>query len=77
MIILARWDDKSAKCPFFEASESNCIVCEGIITATKTQLRFANAKTKKVYRTLYCDDIEGYHSCRISKMLMGKYEARK
>ena len=71
----ARWEDKSAKCPFFERSDGKCIVCEGVVSSAKTQIHFATSNRKKTYKTLYCDDIRGYHDCRISKMLMGKYES--
>lgn len=74
---MARWDDKSAKCPFFEESEAKYIVCEGVDSATKTHLQFTSSSNKKAYKTTYCDDIGGCRSCRISRMLMEKYETRK
>lgn len=73
---MARWDDKSAKCPFYSTNDECAIICEGISNNTKIVLRFTKEKTKAAYKDTYCDAVKCYSDCRIAKMLMGKYDAK-
>ena len=71
---MARWDDKTAKCPFFKTNEGKNIVCEGLSKDTKTMVCFNQARLKAEYKDKHCDSIKHYPDCAIAKMLMGKYE---
>lgn len=69
---------KFVQCPFYENDERGCIRCEGVVDDTRLKLSFQNRDgsldqdRKLDYLHTYC--IHNYQSCRIHKMLMGKYE---
>ena len=73
---MARWDDKSAKCPFFKTNESRTIICEGVADGTRLCLAFKKGDDKAEYKDRYCDQIANYTNCRVAKMLTEKYDTQ-
>lgn len=62
------------ECPFFKKAEALWIKCEGVDDRTRLSLMFFTKKEKADYMDGFCKDINRYCNCRISKMLMSKYE---
>jgi hypothetical protein len=68
------WDDKFVKCPYYHKSESNKIVCDGLMTRTSLHIVFVNTEDKKNYLRSLCCSIRGYHDCPINKILEESYQ---
>ena len=66
------FDDVDAKCPFFKASGTRKVSCEGITDDCIINLMFISEPKRNLHRKLFCD--AKYQNCEIHKMLMEKYE---
>jgi len=69
---MTTYDDVHALCPFFQSSDKNRIICEGIVKGSRTALEFTKQGERSRHRTLYCDC--RYQQCEVYKALMKKYE---
>lgn len=72
---MSLYTSSSAVCPFYkeELEDRRVIVCEGVTKNSLLQLAFQTRQSADKYKKnhCYCD---GYKTCRICKMLYGKYE---
>lgn len=66
------YNEKLIQCPFYEASATQSISCEGVTDECITRLIFTSPKEMQLHRMVYCE--RGYQECRIYKMLEKKYE---
>lgn len=66
------FDDVNAVCPFFKASDTRKVACEGITDDCTTILSFNSQNKRNQHRELFCD--RQYQNCEVYKMLKEKYE---
>ena len=69
---MSRYDDVSAKCPFYQRNSERKIVCEGIIEGSVTVQEFDKRSDKEAHRNKYCDN--QYSRCKIYDILQKKYK---
>lgn len=69
---LSRYDDVSAKCPFYQRSSEKNIVCEGIIENSVSVQEFNKKSDREAYRNRYCNN--QYSKCRLYDILEKKYK---
>lgn len=67
-----RYNEKLINCPFYEASATQSISCEGITDECTIRLIFDSPREMNLHRMVCCEN--GYGKCRIYKMLEKKYE---
>lgn len=60
------------KCPFFEATATQSISCEGITDDCIIKLLFVSAEKRDWHRKMFCNT--NYKYCEIYNMLIKKYE---
>lgn len=67
------FDEKYAKCPFFQKSMKRAVTCEGLVNKTTMTVAFEHIETKRLFfRETCCEDFE---HCPVYKSLMReKYE---
>jgi hypothetical protein len=66
-----RFESKNALCPFYCCEDPQRIMCEGVEDKTGLHVTFPTPLGKKDYTAKYCAN--RFESCRIYKMLEGKY----
>jgi hypothetical protein len=59
-------------CPFYKATATQSISCEGITDDCITKLLFTSPEKRDLHRKIYCDN--QYKKCEIYNMLVKKYE---
>ena len=59
-------------CPFYKATATQSISCEGITEDCIIKLLFASPEKRDLHRKIFCDN--NYKNCEIYRMLEKKYE---
>lgn len=67
-----RYNENLINCPFYEASATQSISCEGITDECTTRLIFTSPKEMSLHRMVHCEN--KYHACRMYRLLEKKYE---
>jgi hypothetical protein len=75
MSIEKTWQDKFVKCPYYQGTDKNKIVCEGFVEHTRLAFIFTNDSDRRHYLEGICSGIKGCTVCPINKMLTNIYEA--
>ena len=60
-----RYVCKSSICPFYKATEPQCIFCDGD-EFSSLRISFPDSKSRKAYMDTYCD--KDYESCQVFKI---------
>ena len=66
------YNEPLAQCPFFIASSTKGITCEGITDDCKLKLVFIDKDKLSMQRGIFCD--ARYQNCEVYQMLVKKYE---
>ena len=66
------WDDYYAKCPFFQRSGNQKIICSGVFDGTKISWEFDRKDDKKTQMRVFC--CGKYKNCEVYRMLESIYE---
>lgn len=61
-----RWSSNKAICPFYKATEPQCIFCSGM-DFSNLRISFRDKLLRKSYSESFCES--GYQSCDVFKIL--------
>ena len=64
-----KYADEDVVCPFYKHQDTYRVSCEGIQKNSSVSLSFALPQERKQHCKEYCNSMDGYHLCPISKML--------
>ena len=68
------YNEANVVCPFYKASATKSISCEGITDSCTIKLLFETTQEKDLYRQRFCDNNYKYRNCGICMLLEKKYE---
>ena len=71
--LTSSYDDATVICPFYKASDSKRISCEGFTDGSVLIQSFQSKEKKNRQKTIFCD--AKYKNCEIYRMLEEKYES--
>lgn len=66
------YNEKRIQCPFYQASATQSISCEGVTDECITRLIFTSPKEMSLHRMTHCEN--KYQNCRMYRLLEKKYE---
>ena len=69
--ITSCYGDATVLCPFYKASDSKRISCEGVTEGSVIILSYASKEKKNKQKMIFCD--RKYQNCEVYRMLEDKY----
>ena len=63
-------------CPFLRDQYHRTLVCEGIELGARNILKFSTRERRDAYKACFCNDLQKYRSCHISRAAAEKYHLR-
>lgn len=70
--ISSSYEDATAICPFYKASDARRISCEGVTDGSVIIQSYVSKDKRDKQKRIFCD--KAYKNCEIYRMLEEKYE---
>ena len=67
-----RYDDVTARCPFFKGSDEKRISCEGFTDGSIVTQSFSSKEKRNKQKSIFCDC--RFENCEVYRLLKEKYD---
>jgi hypothetical protein len=71
VVIVKRFHDVCAKCPYYDGEEKQKIICEGVQDGASIHMAFDTPQNRRNYKKKFCN--KSYNECLIAEALNRKW----